>query len=351
MAKKMAQEGLASILVPENELIGLYIANDYINTENGEIYLEAGDEITEGALDVLKNLGTKKFSTLYIDYVNVGGYLLSTLLADKNHNREDALLDIYRALRPGEPPTVEGGEAIFKNLFFDSERYDLSAVGRVKLNARLGIEAEDTVRVLRKEDIVAIVKALLELKDGRGEIDDIDNLGNRRVRSVGELLENQFRVGVVRMERTIKERMGSADIDTAMPNDLINAKPISAAIREFFGSSQLSQFMDQTNPLAELSHKRRISAIGPGGLNAERVTLAARDINISQFGRICPIETPEGKNVGLVGLVTVINFLLIFFLLDKIQNLEERLMVAERNASSAINEISNMSSPEIEEVK
>lgn len=300
MAKKFQADGLKSILVTEEDLYGLYLANDFIDEASGEIFLEAGDELTKEALEIIKTLKLNTISVLHVDHINIGGYLLATLLADKNHSREDALLDIYRSIRPGEPPTVEGGEAIFKGLFFDEERYDLSAVGRVKLNARLGLDAEDTVRVLLKSDIIAIIKTLLELKDGRGEVDDIDNLGNRRVRSVGELIENQFRVGVVRMERTIKERMGSVDIETVMPNDLINAKPVAASIREFFGSSQLSQFMDQTNPLSEITHKRRLSALGPGGLSRDRAGFEVRDVHPTHYGRICPIETPEGPNIGLI---------------------------------------------------
>ncbi|MEP2284625.1 MAG: DNA-directed RNA polymerase subunit beta, partial [Nitratireductor sp.] len=208
--------------------------------------------------------------------------------------------DIYRVMRPGEPPTPETAEALFGSLFFDSERYDLSAVGRVKMNMRLNLDAEDTVRVLRREDILAVIKTLVGLRDGRGEIDDIDNLGNRRVRSVGELMENQYRVGLLRMERAIKERMSSVDIDTVMPHDLINAKPAAAAVREFFGSSQLSQFMDQTNPLSEITHKRRLSALGPGGLTRERAGFEVRDVHPTHYGRICPIETPEGPNIGLI---------------------------------------------------
>ena len=203
-------------------------------------------------------------------------------------------------MRPGEPPTRETAEALFDGLFFDPERYDLSAVGRVKLNMRLGLDAEDTVTTLRKEDILAVVKELVNLKDGKGEIDDIDNLGNRRVRSVGELLENQYRVGLLRMERAVKERMSSVDVSTVMPNDLINAKPAVAAVREFFGSSQLSQFMDQTNPLSEVTHKRRVSALGPGGLTRERAGFEVRDVHPTHYGRICPIETPEGPNIGLI---------------------------------------------------
>ena len=232
--------------------------------------------------------------------MTVGAYIRSTLAVDKNESRQDALFDIYRVMRPGEPPTMETAEAMFNSLFFDAERYDLSAVGRVKMNMRLDVDAEDTVRVLRKEDILAVVKTLVDLRDGKGEIDDIDNLGNRRVRSVGELMENQYRVGLLRMERAIKERMSSVEIDTVMPQDLINAKPAAAAVREFFGSSQLSQFMDQTNPLSEITHKRRLSALGPGGLTRERAGFEVRDVHPTHYGRICPIETPEGPNIGLI---------------------------------------------------
>ena len=300
LTKKIAADGLEKIKITSEEIMGRYIANDYINEKTGEIYLEAGDEITKDSLAIIEEIGIAELPILSIDHINVGAYLLNTLMADRNHNREEALMDIYRALRPGEPPTIEGGEALFKGLFFDAERYDLSAVGRVKMNARLGLKTPDSVRVLRKEDVVQIIKILLELKDGRGEIDDIDNLGNRRVRSVGELLENQYRVGVVRIERAIRERMGAVDIDTVMPHDLINAKPAAAAIREFFGSSQLSQFMDQTNPLSEITHKRRLSALGPGGLSRDRASFEVRDVHPTHYGRICPIETPEGPNIGLI---------------------------------------------------
>lgn len=299
-ANKLKAEGLETILVPEEDLLGRYVSLDMINEDTGEIYIEAGDEIDVKALELLKDAGFKEIPTLAIDHVNVGGYLRNTLAADRSFTREDALIDIYRILRPGEPPTLEGAEALFKGLFFEPERYDLSAVGRVKMNARLDVQADDSVRILRKEDIVKMVGILLDLKDGRGAIDDIDNLGNRRVRSVGELLENQYRVGLVRMERTIRERMGSIDIDTVMPHDLINAKPAAAALREFFGSSQLSQYMDQTNPLAEITHKRRLSALGPGGLTRERAGFEVRDVHETHFGRICPIETPEGQNIGLI---------------------------------------------------
>ncbi|MBT3904993.1 MAG: DNA-directed RNA polymerase subunit beta [Rhodospirillaceae bacterium] len=298
--KGLVEKGLKEQLVADIDLIGRYIANELVNDETGEIYMEPGDEITEEILEVLDGAGITEIETLAIDHTNVGPYIRNTLAVDKNTCREEALIDIYRVMRPGEPPTLETAEALFNGLFFNEERYDLSAVGRVKMNARLAIEAEDTVRVLRKEDILGVVKILVGLKDGRGEIDDIDHLGNRRVRSVGELMENQYRVGLLRMERAIRERMSSVDIDTVMPHDLINAKPAAAAVREFFGSSQLSQFMDQTNPLSEITHKRRLSALGPGGLTRERAGFEVRDVHPTHYGRICPIETPEGPNIGLI---------------------------------------------------
>jgi len=304
-ARRLQEAGLAEVLAPEADLVDHYFAEDLINEETGEVYFEAGDEITEAALAQLAQAGIDELPVLDIDIVNrgpesKGPYIRSTLAIDKNATREDALIDIYRVMRPGEPPTLETAESLFNGLFFDSERYDLSAVGRVKMNSRLGLDTDDTLRALRKEDILAILKVLVDLKDGRGEIDDIDHLGNRRVRSVGELMENQYRVGLLRMERAIRERMSSVEIDTVMPHDLINAKPAAAAVREFFGSSQLSQFMDQTNPLSEITHKRRLSALGPGGLTRERAGFEVRDVHPTHYGRICPIETPEGPNIGLI---------------------------------------------------
>ena len=299
-AKQLTDKGLKSIRIESEELIGHYLGEDLYNQETGEIYAEAGEEITVKTLPALIEHGFKELPILDIDHITIGPYIRNTLAVDKNSTREEALFDIYRVMRPGEPPTVETGEAMFHSLFFDSERYDLSAVGRVKMNMRLDLDAPDTMRVLRKADIVAVVRALVDLRDGRGEIDDIDHLGNRRVRSVGELMENQYRVGLLRMERAIKERMSSVDIDTVMPQDLINAKPAAAAVREFFGSSQLSQFMDQTNPLSEITHKRRLSALGPGGLTRERAGFEVRDVHPTHYGRICPIETPEGPNIGLI---------------------------------------------------
>lgn len=305
-ARKIAElkkAGVEEIRVSEEELIGRYFAEDMINVKTGEILVEAGQEVSEEALKTLKKHKIDEIALLHIDHVNIGPYIRNTMAADKNTCREDALIDIYKVMRPGEPPTVESADALFRGLFFDLEHYDLSAVGRVKMNSRLDFdknEVPDTVRVLRKEDILEIVRVLVELKDGRGEIDDIDNLGNRRVRSVGELMENQYRIGLLRMERAIRERMSSVDIDTVKPHDLINAKPAAAAIREFFGSSQLSQFMDQNNPLAEVTHKRRLSALGPGGLTRDRAGFEVRDVHPTHYGRICPIETPEGPNIGLI---------------------------------------------------
>ncbi len=299
-ARQLAEKGLKHLRMTDEELIGHYVAEDLVNVKTGEIYMEAGQEIDEKNLKVLIENGYKELPLLDIDHVNVGAYIRNTLTVDKNMTREDALFDIYRVMRPGEPPTVDTAEAMFRSLFFDSERYDLSAVGRVKMNMRLELDAPDTMRVLRKEDIISVIKTLVDLRDGKGEIDDIDHLGNRRVRSVGELMENQYRIGLLRMERAIKERMSSVDIDTVMPQDLINAKPAAAAVREFFGSSQLSQFMDQTNPLSEITHKRRLSALGPGGLTRERAGFEVRDVHPTHYGRICPIETPEGPNIGLI---------------------------------------------------
>ena len=309
--KKLIEDAKVSeILLPFDQIVGRYAAKDIIDESNGAIYIEAGEEltwetdkegdVTGGTLKALMDAGITEIPVLDIDNINVGGYIRTTMAADKNLNRDGALMDIYRVMRPGEPPTVEAASALFDQLFFDSERYDLSAVGRVKMNMRLDLDAPDSLRTLRREDIIACIKALTELRDGKGDIDDIDHLGNRRVRSVGELMENQYRVGLLRMERAIKERMSSVEIDTVMPQDLINAKPAAAAVREFFGSSQLSQFMDQTNPLSEVTHKRRLSALGPGGLTRERAGFEVRDVHPTHYGRMCPIETPEGPNIGLI---------------------------------------------------
>ena len=371
LIKKIEDGGMTEQLLLENEVIGQYVAEDIVNEQTGEIFAEAGDEITEEALALFDEAGITELPTLAIDHINVGAYIRNTAAVDKADNREEALIDIYKVMRPGEPPTLDTAEKLFYDLVFGkaklahesagvfaeprnnaksitelkraeiglvwvldqsedwvqivvpnamrpeeiedpvwirqdelilqgSERYDLSAVGRVKMNMRLNLGAADDMRVLRREDILAVVKTLVGLKDGLDEIDDIDHLGNRRVRSVGELMENQYRIGLLRMERAIRERMSSVEIDNVMPHDLINAKPAAAAVREFFGSSQLSQFMDQTNPLSEITHKRRLSALGPGGLTRERAGFEVRDVHPSHYGRICPIETPEGPNIGLI---------------------------------------------------
>ncbi len=308
--KLLSTGAVTETFYPFNSISSRYSAKDIIDEDTGEIWVEAGDEITVetsvdgeivgGTLKTLMDNGITEIPTLDIDHVNTGAYIRNTMAIDKNHNQETALEDIYRVLRPGEPPTPEAASSLFKSLFFDPERYDLSAVGRAKMNLRLDLDADDAVRTLRKEDIVGVVRALVELRDGKGEPDDIDHLGNRRVRSVGELMENAYRLGLLRMERAIKERMSSVDIDTVMPQDLINSKPAAGAVREFFGSSQLSQFMDQTNPLSEVTHKRRLSALGPGGLTRERAGFEVRDVHPTHYGRICPIETPEGPNIGLI---------------------------------------------------
>ena len=299
-AKKFAEDGLKDILIQQEQLVGQFLAQDIFDASTGVVLFEAGHELEEDDFEKLEEAKVKDLPLLHIDYLNVGPYLRNTLMADKCDTREEALIDIYRVMRPGEPPTVDSAQALFDSLFFDAERYDLSPVGRVKMNTRLELDAEDQFRILCKADILAIVSYMHDLKDGKGEVDDIDNLGNRRVRSVGELMENQVRVGLLRMERAIRERMSSVEIDTYMPHDLINSKPAQAAVREFFGSSQLSQFMDQTNPLSEITHKRRLSALGPGGLTRERAGFEVRDVHPTHYGRICPIETPEGPNIGLI---------------------------------------------------
>jgi DNA-directed RNA polymerase subunit beta len=300
MINKFVNDGVKEILVSSEFLYGKYLVKDFIDEQTGEIFIEAGSAINSEVLEFLEDLGAESIDTVYSGTAGVEPYLIQTLAADRCCNREDALIEICRVMRPGEPPSAESGEYILHNLFFNSERYDLSAVGRVKINARLGLTTSDSVRVLQKNDIVQIIKVLLDLKEGKGDVDDIDNLGNRRVRCVGELMENQFRIGLLRMERTIKERIGSLDVDNTMPHDLVNAKPLISTIREFFGASQLSQFMDQTNPLSEITHKRRLSALGPGGLSRERAGFEVRDVHPTHYGRICPIETPEGPNIGLI---------------------------------------------------
>ena len=288
------------IIKPMDTIMGKFLARDYVNKKTGEVVASAGDEIDEALLESLIALKEKSIDVLDIDNINRGPHIRNTLMADKNRDRESALIEFHKLLRPGEPPKLDSAEMLFKGLFFDIEKYDLSSVGRVKINSRVGSTALDTFTTLQGDDILRIVKTLVELRDGRGYIDDIDNLSNRRIRAVGELLENQCRLGLVRMERTVRERMINNDLSSIVPNDLINAKPAMAAIKEFFCSSQLSQFMDQTNPLSEVTHKRRLSALGPGGLSRERAGFEVRDVHPTHYGRICPIETPEGQNIGLI---------------------------------------------------
>ncbi|MBF0300290.1 MAG: DNA-directed RNA polymerase subunit beta, partial [Oligoflexia bacterium] len=280
--------------------IGKVLADDVIDNETGEIICSANDSLTEGKIQELTSSGINSVKILYIDMVNYGDQIRNTLLLDKTPTTEDALVKIFERLRPGEPPTIEASEVLFQGLFFDSVKYDLSRVGRTKINYKFGMDIPVENTILTKEDILMTVRYLVDLNNGKGAVDDIDHLGNRRVRAVGELLENQFRVGLVRMERSIKERMSIQELDTLMPHDLINQKPVSAAIKEFFGSSQLSQFMDQTNPLSEVTHKRRLSALGPGGLTRERAGFEVRDVHSTHYGRMCPVETPEGPNIGLI---------------------------------------------------
>ena len=298
--KKFIDAGLKEILVTDEFLLGKYLHKSLKKPNTNEIIFNIGAEITSEILHKVKEDSSNVLSVTDTDSINKGSYMINTLVADKNINKEDALSDIYRVLRPGEPPTPEIANEIFNNLFFKADRYDLSDVGRVKMNARLGIKTKDNMTILRKDDIIEIIKMMLLLRDGKAEVDDIDHLGNRRVRSVGELVENQFRIGVLRMERVIKEKMSSLEIETVMPQDLINAKPVTTSLKDFFGTSQLSQFMDQTNPLSEITHKRRVSALGPGGLTRERAGFEVRDVHPTHYGRICPIETPEGPNIGLI---------------------------------------------------
>ena len=305
--RKLKAAGLDYLPIDFTEVIGKVAAEDVIDEETGEILLAVNEEVTEARIDALQEAGINEFKVLFIDGLNVGSYLRDTLLVDKVQSKDEGILEIYRRLRPGDPPTLDTARNLFNNLFFNPERYDLSQVGRLKLNYKFYKDVEDEERpgldhtVLTNTDILETVKNLIELKNGRGSVDDIDHLGNRRVRAVGELMENQYRIGLVRMERAIKERMNmSQEIETLMPHDLINAKPVSAVVKEYFGSSQLSQFMDQTNPLSEVTHKRRLSALGPGGLTRERAGFEVRDVHTTHYGRICPIETPEGPNIGLI---------------------------------------------------
>ncbi len=301
IAKKLSDEGLKSIGFNSDYFIGKYIKNDLLNPQNNEIFLKSGSLINQENLDKILEYKIESIEVADVDPVTKGPYMIDTLNTDKNNSKEEAINDIYKVLRPGEPPSFEVANEIFNGLFFKSERYDLSEVGRVKLNNKLHLKCSDDITILRNDDIIAIIKHMLNLKDGKGEVDDIDHLGNRRVRSVGELVENQFRIGILRMERAIKEKMSTLlEVESSMPQDLVNPRPITAALKDFFATSQLSQFMDQTNPLSEITHKRRVSALGPGGLTRERAGFEVRDVHPTHYGRICPIETPEGPNIGLI---------------------------------------------------
>jgi DNA-directed RNA polymerase subunit beta len=299
--KKLKDSNVERLPVEVSELVGKVAATDVIDETTGEVVLQCNEEMTETKLEELREHGIASIKILFIDNLNIGSFLRDTLIADKLQTTDEAIMEIYRRLRPGDPPTVETAQNLFRNLFFNPERYDLSKVGRLKLNYKFKLDEALDNAVLTKRDILETVRYLIDLKNGKGQIDDIDHLGNRRVRAVGELMENQYRIGLVRMERAIKERMSmSQEIETLMPHDLINAKPVSAVVKEYFGSSQLSQFMDQTNPLSEVTHKRRLSALGPGGLTRERAGFEVRDVHGTHYGRICPIETPEGPNIGLI---------------------------------------------------
>lgn len=303
--REMEALGLSQLEVPQDYLVGKILSHDIIDEQSGEILIAANTEITIEVLLQLKNAGIKTVKTLYTNDLDHGPYFSDTLRIDPTKTEMEALVEIYRMMRPGEPPTRDAAEQLFENLFFSLDRYDLSAVGRMKFNRRIGRSESEGPGILSKEDITAVFKKLIDIRDGRDEVDDIDHLGNRRVRSVGEMVENQFRIGLVRVERAAKERLSVADSEGLMPQDLINAKPVSAAIKEFFGSSQLSQFMDQNNPLSEVTHKRRVSALGPGGLTRERASFEVRDVHITHYGRVCPIETPEGPNIGLINSLSV----------------------------------------------
>jgi DNA-directed RNA polymerase subunit beta len=299
-AKKLANDGLKDILVTRESLIGKILHADVKVSDEEDGVFKIGTEINDTIIQQILDAKIHSLQISVTNSINKGPYLLTTILSDKNNTKDEAITEVYKMLRPGEPPTIEIATQIFNNLFFSSDRYDLSDVGRVKMNSRLNLECSDKITILRNEDVISIVHKMLDLRDGKDEVDDIDHLGNRRVRSVGELVENQARIGVYRMERAIKEKMTTLDVESAMPQDLINAKPLTVSLKDFFASSQLSQFMDQTNPLSEITHKRRVSALGPGGLTRERAGFEVRDVHPTHYGRICPIETPEGPNIGLI---------------------------------------------------
>jgi len=303
--REMDKAGLTTLEVPDEYVIAKVLAHDVVDTSTGEVVAQANDEITAEVLEKLREAGAAGFKTIFVNDLDHGPYMSSTLRIDPTRTQLEALVEIYRMMRPGEPPTKEAAENLFNNLFFTEERYDLSAVGRMKFNRRVGRKEVTGEGTLSNEDIIDVMRTLIDIRNGNGQVDDIDHLGNRRIRSVGEMAENQFRVGLVRVERAVKERLSLAESEGLMPQELINAKPVSAAVKEFFGSSQLSQFMDQNNPLSEITHKRRVSALGPGGLTRERAGFEVRDVHPTHYGRVCPIETPEGPNIGLINSLAV----------------------------------------------
>ena len=303
--REMVQSSVDKLVVPIEYLEGKILATDIVDKETGELLAAANAELTVEFVEAFIKAGVKKISTLYVNDLDRGPFISNTLNIDPSTTRLEALVEIYRMMRPGEPPTKEAAENLFQNLFFNPDRYDLSAVGRMKFNRRVGRDKSDGAGVLDQEDILDVLSTLINIRNGFGTVDDIDHLGNRRVRSVGEMAENAFRVGLVRVERAVKERLTQAEADGLMPQDMINAKPVAAAVKEFFGSSQLSQFMDQNNPLSEVTHKRRVSALGPGGLTRERAGFEVRDVHPTHYGRVCPIETPEGPNIGLINSLAV----------------------------------------------
>ncbi|UCC57569.1 MAG: DNA-directed RNA polymerase subunit beta, partial [Gammaproteobacteria bacterium] len=303
--RELEKTGVKSLVVPDDYLPGKILAHNVIDKETGELIANANDEITQEMLEKLREADIKVIKTLFVNDLDRGPYISNTLRIDQTTTDLEAMVEIYRMMRPGEPPTKDAAQNLFKNLFFTSERYDLSAVGRMKFNRRVGREELTGEGTLSKEDILAVMKVLIDIRNGIGSVDDIDHLGNRRIRCVGEMAENVFRIGLVRVERAVKERLSMAESESLMPQELINAKPVAAAIKEFFGSSQLSQFMDQNNPLSEVTHKRRVSALGPGGLTRERAGFEVRDVHPTHYGRVCPIETPEGPNIGLINSLAV----------------------------------------------
>ena len=303
--RQLEDSGVKQLPVPREYLHGKILAHDVVNTDTGEIIAKANEVLTAASLQKLVEAGITEIHTLYMNDLDRGPYISDTLRIDPTKTRLEALVEIYRMMRPGEPPTKDAAENLFNNLFFNNERYDLSAVGRMKFNRRVGRKEITGSQILSKDDILDVLKVLIDIRNGNGTVDDIDHLGNRRVRSVGEMAENAFRVGLVRVERAVKERLTIAESEPLMPQEMINAKPVAAAVKEFFGSSQLSQFMDQNNPLSEVTHKRRVSALGPGGLTRERAGFEVRDVHPTHYGRVCPIETPEGPNIGLINSLSV----------------------------------------------